>query len=76
MKEVQKEHKRLLDNLRVLQKVYSAKALSSIIGVSQNTWTNRMREPWRSFSYDDFRAISKFCKVDMSTLLEGSVNVG
>ena len=76
MTETLKDHRRLLENLKILQKIHSASALASALGINKNTWTTRMREPWRLFSYDDFHVISTYCRVDMSTLLLGKVTVG
>lgn len=76
MTEAQKDHKRLLENLRLLQKIHGASALADALGINKNTWTNRMREPWRKFSYDDFRIISAYCHIGMDCLMLGRVSVG
>lgn len=76
MTDVQKDHKRLLENLITLQKMYGASTLAEVLGINKNTWTNRMREPWRKFSYDDFRAISWYCKVDFEKLIDGEIKIG
>ena len=73
--ERQKDHQRLLDNLRLIQKNYTVSELSELLGISINTWTNRMKEPWRLFSYDDFRAISSYCKIEFSQLMEGTLQL-
>lgn len=73
--EIQKDHQRLLDNLRLIQRNYRVSELSELLGISINTWTNRMKEPWRKFSYDDFRAISSYCKVEFSQLMEGTLQL-
>ena len=75
MKDVRKDHARLLRNLKLLQKIYSAKELMDACGIKRATWFNKMREPWRGFCYDDFRAISLYCGIDLETLLEGDVKV-
>ena len=69
--DIRKDHKRLLDNMMVLQKLYTAKALTEVIGVTKTTWTTKMKEPWKRFSYDEFRMISRYCKVSFSDLMEG-----
>ena len=73
--ERQQDHQRLLANLRLIQKNYSVSELSALLGISLNTWTNRMKEPWRLFSYDDFRAISNYCKIEFSQLMEGTLQL-
>jgi len=73
--EIQKDHQRLLNNLRLIQRNYRVSELSELLGISINTWTNRMKEPWRKFSYDDFRAISSYCKVEFSQLMEGTLQL-
>ena len=75
MKDVRKDHARLLKNLKLLQKIYSAKELMDACGIKRATWFNKMREPWRQFSYDEFRAIAIYCGVSLETLLEGDVKV-
>lgn len=74
-KEIQRDHKRLYDNLRLLQKLYGKDAICYETGIPQSTWTYRMREPWRLFSYDDFKAIARACKVDFITLVSGNLKV-
>lgn len=70
-KEIRKDHKRLLDNMVKLQKLYSAKALTELIGVTKTTWTSKMKEPWKRFSYDEFRMISRYCDISFTDLMEG-----
>lgn len=73
--ERQKDHQRLLNNLRLIQKNHSVANLAELLGISVNTWTNRMKEPWRRFSYDDFSLISQYCKVDFTTLVCGELKI-
>lgn len=73
--ERQKDHQRLLNNLRLLQKSYSVSELSELLGISRVTWTARMKEPWRLFSYDDLRAISGYCKIEFITLVDGELKI-
>lgn len=69
------EHARLLTNLQQLQKLFTVKKLSEVIGVSERTWSNRMKEPWKLFSYDDFMIIAAFCKVDFLQLVSGTLTI-
>lgn len=69
------DHQRLLNNLKLIQKTYSVSELSGLLGISINTWTNRMKEPWRLFSYDDFRAISRYCKIEFMQLIDGELKI-
>ena len=73
--ERQRDHQRLLTNLKLLQKMYTKMALCELLGISQMTWNNRMKEPWRLFSYDDFKALSNYCKVDFTQLMEGTLKL-
>lgn len=73
--ERQKDHQRLFNNLKLIQRNYSAAELSGLLGISMNTWTNRMKEPWRLFSYDDFRAIAQYCRVDFIQLVDGELRI-
>lgn len=74
-KELQKDHKRLYDNLKLIQRNYSVSELADLLGVSINTWTNRMKEPWRLFSYDDLRAIAQYCRIDFVQLVDGELRI-
>lgn len=73
--ETQKDHQRLLNNLRLIQKINTVAELSELLGISKATWTNRMKEPWRLFSYDDLRLIAKYCNVDFITIVDGTLNL-
>ncbi len=76
MTDIQRDHKRLLENLRLLQTIFTAAALAEVLGVSKNTWSNRMKEPWKAFSYDDFKMLAKYCKVDFVKLMDGELKIG
>lgn len=75
MADVRKDHQRLQENLRLLQKVHTAARLTEVLGISEKTWQNRMKAPWKHFSYDDFRMLSKYCRVDFSQLLDGTLTI-
>ena len=75
MTDIQRDHKRLHENLKMLQTVFTAATLAKALGVSKNTWTNRMREPWRAFSYDDFKALANYCRVDFIQLVDGELKI-
>ena len=74
-KEIQRDHQRLLHNLQLIQRQHSVIELSELLGISPNTWTNRMKEPWRKFSYDDFVLISQYCRIDFTTLICGELKI-
>lgn len=69
------EHARLLTNLELLQKLYGVSALSARLGITERTWCNRMKEPWKCFSFDDFLIIAAYCKVDFTALLSEKLTV-
>ena len=73
--DMRKDHQRLLDNLRLIQKNYTVKELADVIGVSKTTWIARMREPWRLFSYDDFRLIATYCGIDFAQIVDGVIRL-
>ena len=75
LREVQKDHLRLMENLKLIQKIYGVVNLCSLLNLSLGTWYNRMREPWKYFSYDELRAIAKYCKVDFVQLVDGELNL-
>lgn len=73
--ETQRDHIRLLENMRIIQKTFTAKRCAEFIGKSESAWRYKMKEPWALFSYDEFKALSKFCKVDLMQLLQGSLQL-
>jgi hypothetical protein len=72
---IRTDHENLLTNLKLLQKLHTAQALADLLGVSKATWTNRMKEPWKQFSLDDFRILSQFCGVDFRELVDGKLEL-
>lgn len=70
------EHARLLSNLLQLQKLYGVKKLAEVLGITERTWSNRMKQPWKLFSYDDFVIISSYCKIEFSQLISGTLSFG
>ena len=73
--DMRKDHQRLLDNLRLIQKNYTVQELADTIGVSKTTWIARMKEPWRLFSYDDFRLIATYCGIDFAQIVDGVIRL-
>ena len=71
--ERQKDHQRLFNNPKLIQRNYTVAELSELLGISKPTWMARMKEPWCKFSYDDFVLISQYCKVDFTTLICGEL---
>ena len=71
-----KDHQRLKHNLELIQKTYTVAELSVVLDISINAWTNRMKEPWRKFSYDDLRAIAQYCRIDFVKLVDGELKIG
>ena len=74
-KELVKDHQRLLANLKLIQRLFTVTELSEELDISLNTWTNRMKEPWRLFSYDDLRKIARYCHVDFVQLVDGELRI-
>lgn len=75
MNDIKRDHQRLLHNLQLIQRQHSVIELSELLGISPNTWTNRMKEPWCKFSYDDFVLISQYCRIDFTTLICGELKI-
>lgn len=75
MKDVRKDHARLLKNLEFLQRIYKAVDLAFVIGVNPTTWSRKMKEPWRLFSYDELRMISLYCEIPFEKLICGELGV-
>ena len=72
----EKNNQRLKDNLELIQKTYTVAELSVVLDISINTWTNRMKEPWKRFSYDDLRMIAHYCRIDFVKLVDGELGIG
>ena len=72
---IRTDHENLLTNLKLLQKLHTAQALADLLGISKSTWTNRMKEPWKQFGLDDFRLLSKYCRVDFVELVNGKLRL-
>lgn len=73
--ERQRDHQRLKNNLKLVQKNYSVAELSELLGISKPTWIARMKEPWCKFSYDDFILISQYCRIDLMQLISGELKI-
>lgn len=70
---LKQDHARLLYNLQQLQKLYGVKRLAEVLGISERTWSNRMKEPWKLFSFDDFFIIASYCKIEFTQLVAGQL---
>jgi hypothetical protein len=73
--ERQKDHLRLLNNLKLIQKSYNVSELSDLLGISKPTWIPKMKEPWRKFSYDEFYLIAQYCRIDLMQLISGELKI-
>lgn len=73
--DVRKDHQRLLHNLRLIQKNFGCKELCSLLGISKNTWINRMKEPWARLSYDNLRSIARYTGIDFIQLVDGEIKL-
>lgn len=74
-KEIKDDHRRLKANLDLCQKVFGRIVMCNAIGVTPSTWTKRMKEPWKKFSYDDFRLIAQTSGIAVEVLLFGTVKL-
>ena len=73
--ERQRDHQRLRNNLKLVQKNYSVSELSELLGISNPTWIAKMKEPWRRFSYDEFYLIAQYCRIDLMQLISGELKI-
>lgn len=73
--ERQKDHQRLLNNLKLIQKSYNVSELSDLLEISKPTWIAKMKEPWRRFSYDEFYLIAQYCRIDLMQLISGELKI-
>lgn len=70
-----RDHQRLKNNLKLIQKSYNVSELSDLLGISKPTWIAKMKEPWRRFSYDEFVLISQYCRIDLMQLISGELKI-
>lgn len=73
--EVLRDHNRLLENMKLLQRIHTAKRLSECLGITERCWSNRMKAPWRYFSYDDLKTVAKYCNVDLMQIIDGTLKI-
>ena len=73
--ERQRDHQRLKNNLKLIQKSYGVSVLSDLLEVSKPTWISKMKEPWRKFSYDEFYLIAQYCRIDFVQLMSGELKI-
>ena len=73
--ERQRDHQRLKNNLKLVQKNYSVAELSDLLGITKPTWIAKMKEPWRKFSYDEFYLIAQYCRIDFIQLISGELKI-
>ena len=74
-KQIARDHARLLENLKRIQKNYSVAELADLLGISKVTWISRMKEPWRLFSYENLRSIARYCHIDFVQLVDGEIKL-
>lgn len=74
-KEIKDDHRRLQNNLVLCQKILGRLTLCTAIDVTPSTWTTRMKEPWKKFSYDDFRLIAQIAGISVEILMFGTVQL-
>ena len=74
-KMVQRDHDRLRDNLKLIQRSFSVSELAELLGISRPTWISKMKAPWDKFSYEELRKVSRYCKVDFVLLTDGELKL-
>lgn len=72
----EKDQQRLKNNLELIQRIFTVAELSVVLEISINTWTNRMKAPWKRFSYNDLRTIAQYCQIDFVKLVDGELKIG
>lgn len=76
MTDIQKEHKRLLKNLKLIVSQTTYEEIALLLGVTPKTICQRMKEPWRLFSFDDYWLICTHYKVDFSRFMTEELRIG
>lgn len=72
---IKDDHRRLRSNLMLCQKILGRITLCNAVGITPSTWTTRMKEPWKKFSYDDFRIIAQVSGINVEILMFGTVQL-
>lgn len=72
---IQRDHDRLKDNLKLIQKSFSVSELAELLGISRPTWISKMKAPWSKFSYEELRTISRYCQIDFVQLTDGTLKL-
>lgn len=72
---IQRDHDRLRENMKLIQKTFSVSELAELLGVSKPTWISKMKAPWDKFSYEELRKVSRYCKVDFVQLTDGEIKL-
>jgi hypothetical protein len=75
MKSIQKEHMRLLNNLKLIASQTTYEEIAALLGVTQKTICQRMKEPWRLFSFDDYWLICEHYKVDFNRFMTEELHI-
>ena len=72
--EKQKDCSRLKENLKLLKGNRSCEEMGVIIGSSQWTFQNRMKNP-ESLTYEEIKRICDFFKIDIATFCGGTLKI-
>jgi adenine C2-methylase RlmN of 23S rRNA A2503 and tRNA A37 len=75
MKTIQKEHMRLLNNLKLIASQTTYEEIAALLGVTQKTICQRMKELWRLFSFDDYWLICEHYKVDFNRFMTEELHI-
>lgn len=68
---MQKYRNNLKRNLKIIQKRFGTKFLSKTLGISRQTWYNRMNSP-EKFTFGELQIICDFADVDIENLIGDS----
>ena len=72
--EKQKDHDRLIDNLRLIQGRRSNEDMATILGVSRSTYIRKVKQP-ESLTYQEIKRLCDFTRVDIASFVSGKLRV-
>ena len=70
----EKDHARLIDNLRLIQGRRSNEDMATILGVSRSTYIRKVKQP-ESLTYQEIKRLCDFTRVDIASFVSGKLRV-
>ena len=72
--ERQKDHDRLIGNLRLIQGRKTSQEMALLLGVSKSTYIRKAKAP-ETFTYGEIKRLCDFTRVDIAAFVSGKLKV-